>query len=47
MLLVVALLAFFCLVGLTARRFGMSVRWLVLAGVVVLIMFDFARRTLP
>ena len=47
MLLVVALLAFFCLVGLTARRFGLSTRWVLLAGIVALIMLDVARRTLP
>jgi hypothetical protein len=47
MILVVALLAFFCLVGLFARRFGTSVRWLLLAGVVAMIMLDFARRALP
>jgi len=47
MLLVVALLAFFCLVGLTARRFAARVQWLLLAGIVVLVMVDFARRALP
>lgn len=46
MLLVVALLGYFCLVGLTARRFGMSVRWLLLAGIVVLVVLDLARRSL-
>jgi hypothetical protein len=46
MFLVVALLVYFCLVGLTARRFGMSTKWLLLAGIVVLIMLDLARRSL-
>jgi hypothetical protein len=47
MVLVVALLAYFCLVGLTARRFDGRVQWLLLAGVVALVMLDFARRALP
>ena len=47
MLLVIALLGFFCLVGLTAHRFGMNVRWLVLAGIAALVILDLARRTLP
>jgi hypothetical protein len=47
MLLVVALLGFFCLVGLTARRFSMSARWLMLAGIAALVIFDLARRALP
>ena len=46
MILVLVLLGFFCLVGLSARHFGMSVRWLLLAGVVALVMIDLARRTL-
>jgi hypothetical protein len=47
MLLVVALLAFFCLVGLTANRFSGGMRWLLLAGIFALVVFDFAERTLP
>jgi hypothetical protein len=47
MLLVVALLVYFCLVGLTARRYATRVQWLLLAGIVVLVMLDFARRVLP
>jgi hypothetical protein len=47
MLLVVALLAFFCLLGLTARRFATSVRWVLLAGIFVLVVIDLASRTLP
>ena len=47
MILVIALLAYFCLVGLVARRFGMRVQWLLLAGIVALIMLDFAGRSLP
>ena len=47
MILVIALLGYFCLVGLSARRFGVRVQWLVLAGIVALVMLDFARRTLP
>jgi hypothetical protein len=47
MILVVALLGWFCLVGLTARRFGGRARWLLLAGIVVLVMLDFAGRSLP
>ena len=47
MILVLALLAYFCLVGLAARRFGMGVRWLLLAGIVAMVMIDFARRALP
>jgi hypothetical protein len=46
MILVVALLAYFCLVGLTARQFGARERWLLLAGIFVMVMIDFARRTL-
>ena len=46
MILVVALLAYFCLVGLTASRFDARSRWLLLAGIVVLVMLDFARRAL-
>jgi hypothetical protein len=46
MVLVVALLAYFCLVGLTARRFGARERLLLLAGVVVLVLIDFAGRSL-
>jgi hypothetical protein len=46
MVLVVALLAYFCLVGLTARHFGMRERWLLLAGIVVFVMLDFVGRTL-
>jgi hypothetical protein len=47
MLLVVALLIYFCVIGLTARRFGAHMRWLLLAGIVALVMLDFARRALP
>ena len=47
MFLVVALLVYFCVVGLAARRFGTSVRWLVPAGIVALVMLDFARRAFP
>lgn len=46
MVLVVALLAYFCLLGLTANRFGARERWLLLAGIVALVMIDFARRSL-
>lgn len=47
MVLVIALLAYFCLIGLAARRFGTHTRWLLLAGIVALVVLDFARRTLP
>jgi hypothetical protein len=47
MLLVVALLIYFCLVGLTVRRFGVNARWLLLAGIIALVIFDFAGRSLP
>jgi hypothetical protein len=47
MVLVVALLGFFCLVGLTARRFDMRVRWLLLAGISLMVMLDFVMRALP
>jgi len=47
MLLIVVLLGYFCLIGLAARRFGAHVRWLVLAGIVALVMIDFATRALP
>jgi hypothetical protein len=47
MILVVALLAYFCLVGLIARRFDARVRWLLIAGIVTLAMLDLARRALP
>jgi len=47
MILVLTLLGFFCLVGLTARRYGARAQWLLLAGIVALVMIDFARRTLP
>ncbi|MEO8285475.1 MAG: hypothetical protein ABI670_03450 [Chloroflexota bacterium] len=47
MILVVVLLGYFCLVGLTARRFDTRARWLLLAGIAVLVMLDFARRSLP
>jgi hypothetical protein len=47
MVLVVALLAYLCLVGLVARRFEGRVQWLLLVGVVALVMIDFARRSLP
>ena len=46
MLLVVALLGYFCLVGLTARRFDAGVRWLLLAGIVAFVLLDLARRSL-
>ena len=46
MVLVLALLAYFCLLGLTARRFGTRERWLLLAGIVVMVVIDFARRAL-
>ena len=46
MLLVVALLGYFCLVGLTAQRFGTRTRWVLLAGVAALVMLDLARRLL-
>jgi hypothetical protein len=46
MILVAALLGYFCLVGLTARRFGVRVRWLLLVGIVALVMVDFASRSL-
>jgi hypothetical protein len=35
------------MVGLTARRLGARTRWLLLAGIVVLVMLDFAGRTFP
>lgn len=47
MLLILALLGYFCLIGLAARRFAGRVRWLLLAGIVALVMLDFATRTLP
>jgi hypothetical protein len=46
MVLVVALLAYFCLVGLTARRFGTRERLLLLAGIAALVFLDFAGRAL-
>jgi hypothetical protein len=46
MALVVALLGYFCLVGLATRRFGVRVRWLLLAGIVALVMLDLAARSL-
>ncbi len=46
MLLIVALLAFFCLVGLTAHRLGASARWLLLAGIVALVVINLATRAL-
>jgi hypothetical protein len=46
MILVLALLAYFCLVGLTARRFDTRTRWVLLAGIVALVMLDVVRRTL-
>ena len=47
MVLVIALLGFFCLVGLTARRFGTSVRWLLLTGITAMVVLDFVARALP
>lgn len=47
MVLVVALLVYFCLVGLITRRFDMRARWLLALGTVALVMLDFARRALP
>lgn len=47
MLLLVMLLGYFCLVGLAARRYGMRVQWLVLAGIIALVMIDLTRRSLP
>ena len=47
MILVVALLGYFCLVGLAAQRFGMRTRWLLLAGIAALVMLDYAGRSLP
>jgi len=47
MFLVVVLLAYFCLVGLTARRFNGGLRWLLLGGIVALVVLDFAGRSLP
>jgi len=47
MILVVALLGFFCLVGLTARRFSARVQWLLLGGIALLVMLDFVMRALP
>lgn len=46
MLLVVALLTCFCLVGLTIRRFDKRAGWLLLAGIAVLVLLDLVRRTL-
>jgi hypothetical protein len=46
MILVVALLGYFCLVGLIARRFDTRVRWILLAGIIALVMLDFLRRAL-
>jgi hypothetical protein len=46
MTLVIALLAYFCLVGLIARRFSVRVQWLLLAGTVVLVMLDFVGRAI-
>jgi hypothetical protein len=47
MVLVVALLGYCCLVGLTARRIDGRARWLLLAGITALVLLDFARRSLP
>jgi hypothetical protein len=47
MILVVALLAYFCLIGLITRRFDTRTRWLLMVGVVALVLVDFARRALP
>jgi hypothetical protein len=46
MILVATLLGYFCLVGLTTRRFGARTRWLLLAGIFALVMFDFASRSI-
>jgi hypothetical protein len=32
---------------LAAHRFGINVRWLLLAGIAALVIFDLARRALP
>ena len=47
MILVVALLVYFCMVGLVTRRFDTRTRWLLMVGVVALVLVDFARRSLP
>lgn len=44
MLLVVALMALFCLIGLSTRNFDARARRLLLFGIVALIALDFARR---
>jgi hypothetical protein len=46
MLLVVALMGLFCLIGLSARNFDVRARWLLLFGIAALIALDFARRLL-
>ena len=47
MLLILGLLAYFSLVGLAARRFGSHIKWLLLAGIVALVVIDYATRALP
>jgi hypothetical protein len=47
MILVVGMLAYFCLVGLTARHFGGRARWLLLAGIVTMVMLDVVTRAQP
>ena len=47
MILVVALLVYFCLIGLVTRRFDTRTRWLLMVGVIALVLVDFARRSLP
>jgi hypothetical protein len=47
MVLVVALLVFFCVVGLAARRFTTSVRWLLLAGIAIMVAINFMTHALP
>jgi len=47
MVLVVAMLGFFCLVGLTVRRFDMRVRWILLVGIALMVMLDFVLRAKP
>jgi hypothetical protein len=47
MVLVVVLLGFFCLVGLTARRYGVGVQWLLFAGIALMVILDFVTHALP
>jgi len=41
------MLAYFCVVGLTARHFGARARWMLLAGIVVMLMLDIVTGARP